>query len=166
MKNYINEMASGETLDKIRRTLRDGIELLEPYKVLLSDHEKKGRRSISTGREGYVRLISQIALANVNSLPREHDPAVLEQRLLYDVQLEETRQLLMILSEVVAETQLANSIDAMRMVDTFAASLQISRGNSAALDMAMREVDNYNHRYNRRPDHTDPPEEQPATPEA
>ena len=68
-------------------------------------------------------------------------------RLAYDSKLEESRQAIMSLLETISDTQLANSIDIMKIVDDYVGVLQISRNNSSTLDLAMREVDEWNSRF-------------------
>ena len=71
----------------------------------------------------------------------------------YDAKLEELRQLAIKLNEIVTETQLANSVDIMTYVDAYAENLQTSRRDNGSLDLAMREVDEWNKRFA----HTTPP---------
>ncbi len=119
--------------------------------VGLSNSEKKGARVMAGGREGLARLVNKIAQAHINSLAREDDPKDLEDRLLYDAELEEMRQQAMAFYEAVEETQLANSRDIMMLVDKFTGSLQASRNGNASLDLSMREVDVYNSRFANKP---------------
>lgn len=102
---------------------------------------------MAEGREGYARLVSQVANNHANSLLREHNPSDLIAKLAYDSKLEELRQPLMKLLEIVSETQLANGIDAMRLVDDYVKALQISRNSNGSLDLAMREIDEWNKRF-------------------
>ncbi len=139
--------------DAIKTNLQTQIIALEPFKINLSDGEKIGGRTMAEGREGLARLISKIASANINSLAREHNPQDLEDRLAYDAKLEELRQLAIKLNEIVTETQLANSVDIMTYVDAYAENLQTSRRDNGSLDLAMREVDEWNKRFA----HTTPP---------
>jgi hypothetical protein len=156
MDKLIREQATGDVLQRALKNLNECRELLTPTTFGFSDTNKNGVRTMAEGREGLARMVSQIASAHVNSLAREHDPAVLENRLAYDADLERIRQGAMALLEMVSETQLANGIDIMQMVDTFTENLQTSRKRSEALDLAMREVDEYNKRFAYRP------EEKPA----
>jgi len=142
--------------DAIKTNLQTQVTALEPFKVNLSDGEKIGGRSMAEGREGLARLISKIASANVNSLAREHNPQDLEDRLAYDAKLEELRQLAIKLNEIVTETQLANSVDIMTYVDAYNDNLQTSRKNNGSLDLAMREVDEWNKRFANKPSDTPP----------
>ncbi|HTN16538.1 MAG TPA: hypothetical protein VL092_02580 [Chitinophagaceae bacterium] len=146
------------TIDGIRANMQANANSLEQYKVNLTEEQKKSGRTMASGREGLVRLISQIASNNINSLPREHNPADLAGKLTYDGKLEELRQALLRLMEIVAETQLANSIDIMKMADDYASALQISRNNNGSLDLAMREVDDWNSRFGQRNTPTPPQE--------
>lgn len=160
MSYYVSKQTPVAVLDNIRLNLQSFTSSLNEYKINLSETQKRGARSMSGGREGYARMISQIASNNMNSLPREHNPADLVSRLAYDAKLEESRQAIMTLLETISETQLANSIDIMKIVDDYAGLLQISRNNNAALDLAMREVDEWNARFgpksdSNRPDSTE-----------
>ena len=98
-------------------------------------------------REGLARLVSNIAIANIDSLARENDPQQLKDRLDYDDRLEGVRQMALTIVETVTETQLANGIDIMNLVDAFAANLQTSRSGNGSLDEAMKGVDEYNKRF-------------------
>lgn len=151
-------------LQKALKNLNECRDILQPTTSGFSDVNKSGVRTMAEGREGLARMVSQIASAHINSLARENDPVVLEQRLGYDADLERIRQGSMALLEMVTETQLANGIDIMQMVDTFTENLQTSRKRSEALDLAMREVDNYNKRFASQPEDKTPAA--PATPEA
>jgi len=142
--------------DAIKTNLQTQIIALEPFKINLSDGEKIGGRTMAEGREGLARLISKIASANINSLAREHNPQDLEDRLAYDAKLEELRQLAIKLNEIVTETQLANSVDIMTYVDAYAENLQTSRRDNGSLDLAMREVDEWNKRFANKPNDTPP----------
>lgn len=164
MDKLIREQATAEVLQQALKNLNECRDILKPTTVGLSDVNKNGVRTMAEGREGLARMISQIASAHINSLAREHDPAMLEQRLAYDANLERIRQGSMALLEMVSETQLANGIDIMQMVDTFTENLQSSRKRSEALDLAMREVDEYNKRFASRPEEKTPTA--PAAPEA
>lgn len=159
MKNYIKEKMPPAAMEDTLKLLSDSRAKLNGYTVGLSDKEKTGIRSMAQGREGYARLISQISITHVNSLAREHDPGMLDDALQYDAQLEKLRQMVMAVEEMITETQLANSIDIMRMVDSFAESLQISRRGNEGLDNALREVDDWNKRFGARNTVPTPPEE-------
>ncbi|MBK6276527.1 MAG: hypothetical protein IPF58_18410 [Saprospirales bacterium] len=86
-------------------------------------------------------------------MAREHNPQDLEDRLAYDAKMEELRQLVTKLNEMISETQLANSVDIMSYVDAYSENLQTSRRDNGSLDLAMREVDEWNKRFA----HTTPP---------
>lgn len=151
MPNLIVTTAPTTTLDAAKTAIAAQIAALNPFKVGLNDDEKSGARTMSTGREGYVRMISQIATANINSLAREHNPADLATKLVYDGSLEGLRQLAMTYLEMVTETQLANSVDTMKLADAYNNNLQASRLNNSTLDAAMAEVDEWNKRFGSRP---------------
>ena len=136
-----------KTADEVNTKLVEQLAVLKPFKVNLSDDAKRGSRTMAEGREGYARLISKIATANIDSLARENDPQELEDKLAYDAQLETIRQNAMSVLEIVQETQLANGIDIMKLVDAFANNLQTSRSRNGSLDAAMGEADEWNKRF-------------------
>jgi len=135
------------TADAIKTAMQTQITTMQPFKINLNDGEKIGGRTMAEGREGLARLVSKIASANIESLAREHNPQDLEDRLAYDAKMEELRILAMKFLENVAETQLANSVDIMTYVDAYSENLQTSRKNNGSLDLAMREVDEWNKRF-------------------
>ncbi len=135
------------TADAIKTAMQTQITTMAPFKINLNDGEKIGGRTMAEGREGLARLVSKIASANIESLAREHNPQDLEDRLAYDAKMEELRQLGMKFLEILEETQLANSVDIMTYVDAYSENLQTSRKNNGSLDLAMREVDEWNKRF-------------------
>ena len=141
------------TADAVKTSLQTQITNVAPFKINLNDGEKIGGRTMAEGREGLARLVSKIASANIESLAREHNPQDLEDRLAYDAKMEELRQLVTKLNEMISETQLANSVDIMSYVDAYSENLQTSRRDNGSLDLAMREVDEWNKRFA----HTTPP---------
>jgi hypothetical protein len=157
--NYlvINQMPAAG-VDGIKTNLAAQSTAFRPFAVMLNENEKNGARIMAAGREGLVRLVSNIATVHINSLAREQNPAELSNKLQYDAKLEEARQELMKLYEMITETQLANSIDIMKLTDAFVANLQNSRRGNGALDLAMREVDDWNSRFANRQNDTPPTE--------
>jgi len=147
MPNLITTFIPARDAGTITQAIKDQIAILKPFKINLTDEAKKGSRTMAEGREGYARLVSKIATNNIDSLARENDPKELEDRLTYDASLEDIRQSALNLAEMVAETQLANGIDIMKLVDTFVNNLQTSRARNGSLDNVMGEVDEYNKRF-------------------
>ena len=146
MPNLITTVMPANTADEIKTRLNEQITAIKPFKINLTDDAKTGARTMAEGREGLARLVSNIAIANIDSA-RENDPQQLKDRLDYDDRLEGVRQLALTIVETVTETQLANGIDIMNLVDAFAANLQTSRSGNGSLDEAMRGVDEYNKRF-------------------
>jgi hypothetical protein len=147
MRDLIITQLPVTTADEIKTAMNEQIAALTPFKINLTNGEKIGGRTMAAGREGMARLISSIASAHIESLAREHNPRDLEERLAYDAKMEELRQLGNKFLEIVTETQLANSIYCMTYVDAYSANLQTSRKNNGSLDLAMREVDEWNKRF-------------------
>jgi hypothetical protein len=135
------------TADDVIASLEQQVTIIEPFKVNLTDEFKTGLRSMGPVREGYARAVCNVASNNINSLARDQDPQVLKDKLDYDEKLETMRQKLVKLTEMVTETQLANSADIMTMVDSFVDNLQNSRGRNGSLDSQMSEIDSYNKRF-------------------
>lgn len=156
MKNLISTYLPAKTADGVIANLNEQLNVLKPFKVNLTDEAKTGGRTMAEGREGYARLVSKIASANIDSLARENDPKELEDKLAYDDQLEKLRQVILSLVEAVTETQLANGIDIMSMVDAFVANLQTSRSRNGSLDNSMRDVDDWNKRFGVRKEEPKP----------
>ncbi|MFA6057324.1 MAG: hypothetical protein WC756_03935 [Taibaiella sp.] len=157
---YINYQATPDFCIQINNRLTEIKNDLKPFIVDLSEKEKQGR-SMAEGREGMVRLISKIALAHPDSLSKKDNPTDLEIRLDYDSDLETLRQSLLTLIEGITDTQLANSMDAMTLSDRYINNLQNDRNNSSSLDLALREVDEWNKRFANDPKETPPPKEEP-----
>jgi hypothetical protein len=147
MPNLISTIMPANIAEEVNAKLLEQLTVIKPYKVNLTDDAKRGSRTMAEGREGYARLISKIATANIDSLARENDPQELEDKLAYDARLETLRQSAMNFLEFVQETQLANGIDIMKLVDAFANNLQTSRNRNGSLDAAMGEADEWNKRF-------------------
>ena len=147
MPELIKTLMPAKTAEEIAAAIAQQVATIKPFSVNLTDEVKRGSRTMAEGREGYARQVSKIATANIDSLARENDPKELEDKLIYDSQLETIRQILLTGLEMIVETQLANGIDIMKMVDAFVDNLQTSRSRNGALDAAMKDVDEYNKRF-------------------
>lgn len=128
---------------------------LNPFKLNLTDQEKKGTRSMAEGREGYARLTSRIANQFPNSLSRVDNPEELSKLLDYYNNLEANKMALLQALETIEEIKLGTATDVMTLVDRYIANLQVSRGNEASLDLAMAEVDQWNQRYGKKENEDD-----------
>ena len=152
MKELISTYLPAKTAGEVVSNLDEQIKMLTAFKVNLTEAAKNGSRNMAEGREGYARLVSKIASANIDSLARDQDPKELEDKLAYDDQLENIRQRSLSLMEVIGETQHANGIDIMKLVDGYVENLQTSRSRNGSLDISMREVDEWNQRFANRKD--------------
>lgn len=139
---YLSEAQTVE----IRALLLQAKNAVKLYFTDLTEEDKQGR-SMAEGREGLVRLVSKIALANEGSLARNDNASDLANKLDHDAHLETLRQELLNLMEIVTEAQMANGIAAMSMSDRFVKVLQAGRSNNSGLDLALREVDEWNKRF-------------------
>lgn len=151
MSNYIQSSISASALQDLSAQLNKIAGEIKPFSVTVRNDDKTGTRTMAEGREGYVRLVEKIALQHEGSLSRSDDPRELSRRLQYDSELESVRQALMVLLEMISDTQWANSADIMSLSDRYAVTLQAQRGHDAALDGALSELDEWNKRYANRP---------------
>jgi hypothetical protein len=156
MSKLITTMASPAVLTAFTTAVNTALTPLNPFKINLTDEEKKGTRSMAEGREGYARLISRIANQFPNSLSRVDVPAELSGALDYYNNLEANRMALLQAMETIEEIQLGAATDVMTLVDRYAANLQVSRGNEGSLDLAMGEVDQWNKRFAHKTDNLTP----------
>jgi hypothetical protein len=117
------------------------------YNVSLNDDQRKGLRTMAEGREGFAKLVSDIGLTHLESLPRNENPEELKQLLNYYSLLSGLRLSAAKLLEMVDDTQTASGIDIMAMVDRYTAYLQAARKGNTALDAALNEVDSWNSRF-------------------
>ncbi len=147
MRKYIISIPAKSITDTYTSTITNALTPLNPYKINLTDDEKPGMRTMAEGREGYTRLISRIANQFPDALGRSDSPEQLAELLDYYNNLEGNRMAILQNLETVEEIQLGVAADAMALTDRYKANLQISRTNDAALDLAMREVDNWNSRF-------------------
>ncbi|MDR6845810.1 hypothetical protein [Flavobacterium granuli] len=161
MSKLITTIPAPAVLTAFTTAVNSALTPLNPFKINLTDEEKKGTRSMAEGREGYARLISRIANQFPNSLSRADVPAELANLLDYYNSLEANRMALLQAMETIEEIQLAGATDIMTLVDRYASNLQVSRGNEGSLDLAMGEVDQWNKRYANKKEEP----KVPATPE-
>ena len=123
---------------------------LLPFKINLTNQEKQSMRSMAEGREGFARLIGRIANQFPNSLGRNDNPDEFNTLLSVYDNAEAARIALLQALETVEEIGMGASTDIMTLADRYSASLEISRGSEGSLDLAMKEVDEYNSRFGKR----------------
>jgi len=147
MRKFILTIPAKSVTDTYTTTITTALNPINPFKINLTDDEKPGMRTMAEGREGYARLISRIANQFPNALSRSDNPTELSGLLDYYNNLEGARMAILQNLETVEEIQLGASSDIMTLADRYKSNLQISRENDAALDFAMREVDDWNSRF-------------------
>jgi hypothetical protein len=147
MSKYITNEISAATLQEVKDLLNKAALLCKPFSVSVLSSDKIGVRIMAEGREGQVRLVERIARQHEGSLSRSDNPMELTGKLQLDGELESVRQIVMMISEMINDTQWGNSADIMQLSDRYAASLQSQRGHETALDNALSELDDYNKRY-------------------
>ncbi|WP_310557778.1 hypothetical protein [Flavobacterium sp.] len=146
MRKFIATIPANPILTGFVTAVNAAVAPFAPFKINLTTTERMGR-SMAEGREGYARLVSRIANQFPNSLSRSDVPTDLVTMINYYDGLESNRLALVQALETIEEIQLGASMDTMVMVDRYVKNLQISRSNDASLDMAMKDVDDYNKRF-------------------
>lgn len=149
MRKFITSIPAATVLSAFTTAINNAVAPFNPFRLNLSPEERKNSRSMAEGREGYVRLVSRVATQYPNSLSRVDVPTDLSNLLAYYDQLESNRLAVLQALEVIEDIQLGASADIMTLVDRYVKSLQVSRANEGALDLAMKEVDDWNSRYGR-----------------
>jgi hypothetical protein len=147
MKKLIDNIPDPAVLTAFTAAVNTALTPLNPFKIHFTNDEKRGARSMSEGREGYVRLISRVANQFPDSLSRSDVSTDLSNLLDYYDGLEANRIALLQAIETINDIQLAGATDIMVLVDRYAASLQLSRGHEGTLNLAMKDVDDWNKRY-------------------
>lgn len=157
MAKLITTIPAAAVLTAFTTAVNNAVTPFNPFRVNLTNEQKKGTRSMAEGREGYARLISRIANQFPNSLSRVDVPSELSGLLDYYNSLEANRMALLQAMEIIEEIQLAAATDVMTLVDRYTINLQVSRANEGALDLAMSEVDQWNKRYANKKEEELPP---------
>ena len=148
MRKFISSIAAKTVTDAIITAVNGALTpSFNTFKINLNDDEKRGLRTFAEGREGYVRNVSRVATQFPNALSRSDVPTDLSNLLDYYGNLESVRLALRQALEIIEETSLGVTADGMTFADRYVQSLQIARQNDAALDAAMKEIDDYNKRF-------------------
>lgn len=140
-------MMTAGAVTEMLKSLKVLEQAMQPFNVALSNEKRKGLRTMAEGREGYAKLVSDVAITHVESLPRNEDPDQLQASLAYYSLLSQLRIQAAKLYEMVEDTQTASGADVMAMVDRYSNYLQTARKNNTALDMALADIDTYNSRF-------------------
>ena len=152
----IDAMPSQATLDEIKQLLDQSASAATPFFVELTKAEKEGIRTVAEGREGYVRIVTDLSETYSNELPKVFDETVLRQKL----NLREIIGLLLLKSQKITtmldNTYVGLGADIMQRVDETVSHLNASRTRNGELDKAMNAVDEYNKRFGKKKD-TPPP---------
>ncbi len=148
----IDAMPNPATLDEIKQLLDQSTNVATPFFVELTKAEKEGIRTVAEGREGYVRIVTDLSETYSNELPKVFDETVLRQKL----NLRERVGLLLLKSQKITtmldNTYVGLGADIMQRVDETVSHLNASRGRNGELDKAMNAVDEYNKRFGKKKD--------------
>ena len=148
--NYVSKYADPALLDGINSEVDRQIATFADYRLSLGDEQKLGLRSMAEGREGIVNTICRIAGNFPECLPRNEDPAEMEKALTYWGHLAAVIQKVDKLKEVLEDTHAGLGADLMGMMDRYTGYLQSARTGNNNLDLAMRQVDEFNKRFGSR----------------
>jgi hypothetical protein len=157
MRKYISSIPANTVNTAFTTAINAAAVPLAPFKINLTDAEKIGMRTMAEGREGYARLVSRIATQFPNGLSRADNPSELTTLLAYYADLEANRLAVLQVLETIQEIQQGAAADIMTLVDRYNSNLQISRTNEGSLDLAMKEVDDYNSRFSNNNNNVPPP---------
>lgn len=147
MRKFISTIPPQEVTNNFTTAINAALAPLADFRISLSDTEKIGTRSMAEDREGYVRLISRIANQFPDALSRADSPVDLVVHLDYYNRLEANRIALLQALETIEEMSLGTATDIMAFADRYHDNLKIARRHESAIDLAMREVDEWNSRF-------------------
>jgi hypothetical protein len=119
MKQFITEIPDKAITNAFKKAVNDATTSFAPYKVILSNDQKTGKRSMAEGREGYVRKVSKIATQHPEGLSRADNPADLVAHLSYYDDVASVRMALLNALETIDDTMFAASKDIMNMTDRY-----------------------------------------------
>ena len=138
------------TLSEISSLLKQAIDLSVPFTIELNSDEKEGIRTVAEGREGYVRLVTDLSETYSGELPRTFDETVLRKKL----NLRETIGLLLLqtqqINTMLDNTYVGLGTDIMKQADEAVKHLQASRLRNGELDKALKTIDEYNKRFGKK----------------
>lgn len=162
MRKFITDFAPKSVLEEIKKNINNSINDFKPFTVSFTDKEKIGVRSMGDGREGKVRLLSTIGSQFPDALARADNPEDLSKPLDYYADVRAVRAGALQLLEITEEIILGTGMDCMKISDRFEDNFQLSRKNNSALDLNMRDIDEYNKRFGKR--NNDNQEDEPENP--
>src|SRR5436190_12611991 len=113
MRKFITTIPSSNILTGFTTAINSAIVPFMPFKINLTNDEKKGARTMAEGREGYARLISRISNQFPNSLSRADQPTDLSNLLTFYHDLEANRLAVTQALETIHEIQLGAATDIM-----------------------------------------------------
>ena len=145
--NYVSKYADSGVLDGIDSEMDRQLSTFDAYRISLPDEQKVGLRSLAEGREGIVNTVCRIAGNFTECLPRNEDPAEMKKALEYWGHLTAVIQKVDKLKEALDDTQAGLGADLMGMTDRFTNHLQTARKSNNNLDLAMRQVDEFNQKF-------------------
>lgn len=137
-------------LNEISSLLKQAIGLSAPFTIELNSDEKEGIRTVAEGREGYVRLVTNLSETYNGELPRTYDETVLRKKL----NLREAVGLLLLqtqqINTMLDNTYVGLGADIMKQADETVQHLQASRMRNGELDKALKTIDEYNKRFGKK----------------
>lgn len=147
MDLLVNSFAPLPELTSATDTVNNLTKWLDPHKKSLTAKARQNLRSVGSSRMGLVKIVENIASQYDGKLSKEDNAVELSKRVAYLEKLRRYRIAVTQLLETLDDTEKAVGQDVMSHVDKFSASLQTARHHDGDLDMAMKELDDYNARF-------------------
>lgn len=147
MELLVNQFAGVEALREGKDAIKNLERIFSPFKKPLTNKERRGLRAVGTSRYGLAKIIERIAGQYDHKLPKEDSASAFSQRIAY---LDQLRHYIIALQnhlETMDDTEKAVGKDIMACVDKYSSIFQIARKHDGDLDLAMKELDEYNTRF-------------------
>jgi hypothetical protein len=168
MDLLVNSFAPLPELTSATDSINNLSKWLAPHKKALTAKQRIAIRSVGNSRMGLVKIVEKMAIQYDGKLSKEDNAAELSKRIAYLEKIRQYKIAAMNLFELLDDTDKALGQDVMAHVDKFSANLQTARQHDGDLDMAMKELDDYNARFgptmdqeeaeNTKPDNGNQPE--------
>ena len=147
MKALITNIISHDEISEASDMLKKALSILSPKAIPIDMKIRQERRKMGTARQGYVNMVLPIAINNIHLLPRDLEPAYLDQIMGLLKEVATMRGLAQKMLELTDDTWMGMGIDAVALSDAFVGSFQTARKRDDSLDTEMGEIDEYNSRF-------------------
>jgi hypothetical protein len=155
MNLLVRSFAADVELENAVNGIKNLTDAIAPYKLSLSNDDRKGLRVVGTSRLGLVEIVNRLATQYDNKLSKTENASDLSFRINYLHMLKTYKMAAQHLLEVLDDTDKALGNDIMTFVDKFSTNLRSARKFDGDLDEAMKELDDYNARFGKIMDEED-----------